>query len=441
MKKTLIVSLSLLSFFNAIASAGPSTKNPAGLTISSYGNVTAASSNQPARQLKRRSLFFSRDTISTMNRSSGIFKFKDGTVVRLYPKSKMKISKFKAPSKNRTGSLNLYVNNNSKLLYMSGSLTKEKIRLRTALGVLGIRGTNVLVSTYKVPYRTRQALRQYDNQMTSVQAQIRLALDDINKDKIQIARDRRNLTSLFTHVPESITNRYDIFNFLTSDRDVFRSLSPTIKNKIASWFVTSHASTWRSSKSWLAKKLPFLTDSPYLASVDLLQTQEYMRNLQSQLMKLSFNQFQRFTPEQKATELMSLLNAFSNGKKLERLYDDYARIQNKIKSTLKYDYASFSVFNGKARLRACKKSIPVDDGFTVTVNSRCDIRTIKISKKSLSNLQQEARNIRSTADQKVAGAPLQGLRNIQFQSNKKPIPVIILQSVQQTAQAVPIAAP
>ena len=119
------------------AQAAPS----AGITVSAKGRVTSTSPGQRAVQLKRRSPFGRSDTLATGAASRGVFKFKDGTVFRLNPKSKVVVNQYRYNPKSKRGKLNIRISNNSNLLYISGKMPKSNVRIKTSLGILGLRGT------------------------------------------------------------------------------------------------------------------------------------------------------------------------------------------------------------------------------------------------------------------------------------------------------------
>lgn len=119
------------------AQAAPS----AGITVSAKGRVTSTSPGQRAVQLKRRSPFGRSDTLATGAGSRGIFKFKDGTVFRLNPRSKVVINQYQYKPGSKRGKLNIRISNNSNLLYISGKMPKSNVRIKTSLGILGLRGT------------------------------------------------------------------------------------------------------------------------------------------------------------------------------------------------------------------------------------------------------------------------------------------------------------
>lgn len=124
------------------AQAAPS----AGITVSAKGRVTSTSPGQRAVQLKRRSPFGRSDTLATGAASRGVFKFKDGTVFRLNPKSKVVVNQYRYNPKSKRGKLNIRISKNSSVLYISGKMPKSNVRIKTSLGLLGLRGTDVTYS-------------------------------------------------------------------------------------------------------------------------------------------------------------------------------------------------------------------------------------------------------------------------------------------------------
>ena len=124
------------------AQAAPS----AGITVSAKGRVTSTSPGQRPVQLKRRSPFGRSDTLATGAGSRGVFKFKDGTVFRLNPRSKVVVNQYQYKPGSKRGKLNIRISKNSSVLYISGKMPKSNVRIKTSLGILGLRGTSLTYS-------------------------------------------------------------------------------------------------------------------------------------------------------------------------------------------------------------------------------------------------------------------------------------------------------
>lgn len=145
--KTSYLTATLLTFFilSFNESAVAVDKIPAGIAITSEGNVTVIDSDNGKRALKRGDSFYPLETIIIGAESVAQLKFTDGGLVQLIPTSEFRIDSYRFKTVNH---LDESITSLAKggLRALSGSIAKENpsnVTIKTPVATIGLLGTTI----------------------------------------------------------------------------------------------------------------------------------------------------------------------------------------------------------------------------------------------------------------------------------------------------------
>ncbi len=157
--------LSAIAFLFLCAMAGAyAAPQPAGVVLISSGPLIAVSVDHSQRDLKRRSKFFSGDTLRTGATTRAQIRFRDGAVVSLHPDTEFRVDEFSFDSENRDLDKSFSTLVKGGFRTISGAVGKEKAedyQVRTPVATIGIRGT-----TYEVVIGAEVYVAVWDGAIT-----------------------------------------------------------------------------------------------------------------------------------------------------------------------------------------------------------------------------------------------------------------------------------
>lgn len=113
----------------------------AALVISAY-NAATSKNGKTYYPIKRRSRLYSGDIVRTTDNGSAKIKFRDGFLLNMRTNSMVDIKNYRYSQKRNIGKLNLKIGSDANILFVSGKMPKKNVRLKTFVGVVGIRGTS-----------------------------------------------------------------------------------------------------------------------------------------------------------------------------------------------------------------------------------------------------------------------------------------------------------
>jgi len=136
--KTFLVFSLLLLGFPAWAQA-----NSAGQVIVASGTFTEIKANQTTNKLQRGDYFYSGDTLVTGANTNAQVRFTDGTVVALYPNSRLRVDDYSYQKSSSDKSVVTLVQGGFRAL--TGLISKsnpDAYKVQTPVAVIGVRGTS-----------------------------------------------------------------------------------------------------------------------------------------------------------------------------------------------------------------------------------------------------------------------------------------------------------
>lgn len=133
----------LLIFSIALASTSIQAQVTAGKTMIAKGKVAAKSEQQASRSLKRRSLIYDNEVVTTGGNSKAQLRMTDGGMIALKENSELVISQYNFASENERGSVAMELLKGG-LRSVTGAIKAENgdYNLKTPVGSIGIRGTH-----------------------------------------------------------------------------------------------------------------------------------------------------------------------------------------------------------------------------------------------------------------------------------------------------------
>ena len=141
LKFFLVLSLFMLSVSNVFAQ---SAANAAGQVVVSSGAFQAVSASDTTRQLDRGDYFYAGDTLVTGTDSNAQVRFTDGSVLALYPNSRMTVDEysFQKAGKSDNTMMTLVQGGFRALTGLISKKNPDAYLVQTPVAVIGVRGTN-----------------------------------------------------------------------------------------------------------------------------------------------------------------------------------------------------------------------------------------------------------------------------------------------------------
>jgi hypothetical protein len=116
----------------------------AGQVIVSSGNFTALKADNSSKKLQRGDNFYSGDTLLTGANTNAQIRFTDGTVIALYPNSKLKVDDY-SYQKNASSDKSVVTLVQGGFRAITGLISKANpnaYKVQTPVAVIGVRGTS-----------------------------------------------------------------------------------------------------------------------------------------------------------------------------------------------------------------------------------------------------------------------------------------------------------
>lgn len=126
-----------------LISANSLAAEPAGKTMTARGKVNAVDEQQASRKLKRRSLIYSNEVVSTGQNSKAQLRMTDGGMIALKQNTQLVVSDYQYSEENGRGSVVMELVKGG-LRSVTGAIKAQNgdYNLKTPVGSIGIRGTH-----------------------------------------------------------------------------------------------------------------------------------------------------------------------------------------------------------------------------------------------------------------------------------------------------------